>query len=195
MSQASGVNDDVVALEAAGQRRRAARATATRIRFRTPRRRISWRIGTARRIDIARSRDAYERLARRADAVIVEGAGGALVPLERSARRARHRARTAAAGAAGRRRAARMPQSRPTDARSRSARGDLTLAGWVATRIDPRDAVRRRECRVADSRAASAAASRMTSTPPPRAADALATLASALTHVLVWRRRAPVDPC
>jgi dethiobiotin synthetase len=75
-----GVNDDVVALEAAGN-------VCAPLRERNPfgfadaaaPHLVARRTGVA--IDVELIRDAYARLSERADAIVVEGAGGALVPL------------------------------------------------------------------------------------------------------------------
>jgi dethiobiotin synthetase len=89
-----------------------------------------------RTIELARIVEAYDALARHAEAIVVEGAGGALVPLD-----ARHDMLDIAA-------ARRLPvlvvvgvrlgclNHALLTAQAVRARG-LVLAGWVATRIDP----------------------------------------------------------
>jgi dethiobiotin synthetase len=80
-SVSGGVNDDVVALEAAGN-------VAAPLRDRNPfgfadaaaPHLVARRAGVA--IDLELIRDAYARLSAQADAIVVEGAGGALVPLD-----------------------------------------------------------------------------------------------------------------
>jgi dethiobiotin synthetase len=81
VSMPLGINDDVIALEAAGNvaaplgdRNPFSLADAAAPHL------VARREGVA--IALNRIRDAYERLAARADAIVVEGAGGALVPLD-----------------------------------------------------------------------------------------------------------------
>ena len=72
-----------------------------------------------------------------ADVVVVEGAGGVLVPLGARARHARHPGAAGLARAARRRHPARLPQPRAAVGAGDSARAAFALAGWVANRIDP----------------------------------------------------------
>jgi dethiobiotin synthetase len=132
---ADGRNEDVVALEAAGNvvaplddrnPYRFADPVAPHLAARAT--------GTA--IDLAVLRDCYARLAARADVVVVEGAGGALVPLDD-----RHDMLDIAA-------TLRLPvllvvgvrlgclNHARLSALAIRSRG-LSLAGWVACRIDP----------------------------------------------------------
>ncbi len=89
-----------------------------------------------RAIDVDAIAAAHARAAARADVVVVEGAGGALVPGQRACRHAGHRGAPRGAGARRRRRAARRDQPCAADADAVRARG-LPLAGWIANRIDP----------------------------------------------------------
>jgi dethiobiotin synthetase len=81
LSMPAGVNDDVIALDAAGN-------VVAPLRDRNPfsfadaaaPHLVARRAGVA--IDLERIRDAYGRLAAKADVIVVEGAGGALVPLD-----------------------------------------------------------------------------------------------------------------
>ena len=132
---ADGLNEDVVALEAAGnvtapldERNpyRFADAVAPHLAARV--REVA--------IDLSVIRAAYARLSARADAIVVEGAGGALVPLDD-----RHDMLDVAV-------ALRLPvllvvgirlgclNHARLSALAIRARG-LELAGWIAARIDP----------------------------------------------------------
>jgi dethiobiotin synthetase len=170
-----GQNEDVVALDAAGnvaaplgERNpyRFADAVAPHLAARAA--------GTA--IVLARIRACYERLSARADIVVVEGAGGALVPLDD-----RNDVLDIAV-------ALRLPvllvvgvrlgclNHARLSALAIRARG-LTLAGWVASRIDP-------AMRLADENvrwltrdlAAPLIADLRDATPPPMPYSALARL-------------------
>ena len=130
-----GRNADVVALEAAGNVR-APPGLVNPYSFAAP---IAPHIAAreeGRAIELAAIATAYAALAHRADAIVVEGAGGALVPLDTA-----HDMLDIAA-------ACRLPvllvvgirlgclNHALLTAAALRARG-LVLAGWVATRIDP----------------------------------------------------------
>jgi dethiobiotin synthetase len=135
LSMPEGVNDDVIALDAAGN-------VAAPLRDRNPfsfadaaaPHLVARRAGVA--IDLERIRDAYGRLAAKADAIVVEGAGGALVPLDDRL------------DVLDIPRALRLPvllvvgvrlgclNHARLSALAIRARG-LTLAGWIANHIDP----------------------------------------------------------
>jgi dethiobiotin synthetase len=135
VSMSGGVNDDVVALEAAGNvpaplrdRNPFAFADAAAPHL------VARRTGVA--IDLELIRDAYARLAERADAIVVEGAGGALVPLDDRldvldvARALRLPVLLVVGVRLGCLNHARL------SALAIRARG-LKFAGWIASRIDP----------------------------------------------------------
>lgn len=136
LSMPAGVNDDVIALQAAGNvdaplRDRNpfsfANAAAPHL--------VAREAGVA--IDLDRIRDAYTRLSARADAIVVEGAGGALVPLDDRldvldiARALRLPVLLVVGVRLGCLNHARL------SALAIRARG-LKLAGWIASHIDPR---------------------------------------------------------
>ena len=92
----SGLNDDVVALEAAGNVSAPLARAQPVFASASTARRIWPRAGPRLHIELARDpRAPTNALSARADALIVEGAGGALVPLGRQDRRARRRPRAA----------------------------------------------------------------------------------------------------
>jgi dethiobiotin synthetase len=135
LSMPAGVNDDVIALDAAGN-------VVAPLRDRNPfsfadaaaPHLVARRAGVA--IDLERIRDAYGRLAAKADVIVVEGAGGALVPLDDRL------------DVLDIPRALRLPvllvvgvrlgclNHARLSALAIRARG-LTLAGWIANHIDP----------------------------------------------------------
>lgn len=135
LSMPAGVNDDVIALDAAGN-------VAAPLRDRNPfafadaaaPHLVARRAGVA--IDLERIRDAYGRLAAKADAIVVEGAGGALVPLDDRldvldiARALRLPVLLVVGVRLGCLNHARL------SALAIRARG-LRLAGWIANHIDP----------------------------------------------------------
>ena len=135
VSPASGCNDDVVALEAAGN-------VAAPAQDRNPfslvdpaaPHLVARRTGV--RLDLGTIRAAYDRLSARADAVVVEGAGGALVPLDDRfdtldiARELALPVLLVVGVRLGCINHARL------SVLAIRARG-LALAGWIATRIDP----------------------------------------------------------
>jgi len=175
VSAPSGLNEDVVALHAAGN-------VDAPVRDRNP-----YSLSdpaaphlVARRsnvdLDLATIRAAYERLTPCADAVIVEGAGGALVPLDDRrdtldiARELRIPVLLVVGVRLGCINHARL------SALAIRARG-LDLAGWVATRIDPRMAYADENVAWLTSELpARRIADFGTSTPPPLPRDALAAL-------------------
>ena len=175
VAPASGVNDDVLALQAAGNviapladRNPYSLADAAAPHL------VARRAGTA--IDLGAIRDAYVRLAARADAVVVEGAGGALVPLDdrRDTLDIARELRLPVLLVVGVRLGC-LNHARLSALAIRS-RG-LVLAGWIATRIDPRMAYADENVAwLAAELPAPLVADFSTSTPRPLAADALATL-------------------
>ena len=135
LSMPAGVNDDVIALEAAGnvpaplpERNPFSFTDAAAPHL------VARRAGVA--IDLDVIRDAYARLSGRADAIVVEGAGGALVPLDDRldvldiARALRLSVLLVVGVRLGCLNHARL------SALAIRARG-LKVAGWIANRIDP----------------------------------------------------------
>jgi len=175
VSQPSGLNDDVVALQAAGN-------VDAPLRDRNP-----YSLAdpaaphlVARRanveVDVATIRAAYGRLDARAQVVIVEGAGGAMVPLDDRrdtldiARELRLPVLLVVGVRLGCINHARM------SALAIRARG-LVLAGWVATRIDPRMSYADENVAwLAGELGAPCIGDFATSRPPPLSRYALATL-------------------
>ena len=171
----SGLNDDVIALNGAGNvdapvadRNPYSLADAAAPHL------VARRSGTA--LELAAIRDAYVRLCARADAVVVEGAGGALVPLDDRrdtldiARELRLPVLLVVGVRLGCLNHARL------SALAIRARG-LALAGWIATRIDPRmEYADENVAWLAGELPAPLVADFSTSTPPPLAADALTML-------------------
>jgi dethiobiotin synthetase len=171
----SGLNEDVLALDAAGNvdapladRNPYPLADAAAPHL------VARRLGVD--IEIATIRAAYERLAARADAVVVEGAGGALVPLDdrRDTLDIARELRLPVLLVVGIRLGC-INHARLTTLAIR-ARG-LALAGWVATRVDPRMAYADENVAwLTGELPARCIADFHSSTPPPLSPDALATL-------------------
>ena len=175
VSQPSGLNEDVVALQAAGN-------VDAPLRDRNP-----YSLSdpaaphlVARRaqvdLDLATIREAYDRLSARADAVVVEGAGGAMVPLDdrRDTLDIARELRLPVLLVVGVRLGC-INHARLTALAIR-ARG-LAFAGWVATRIDPRMAYADENVAwLAGDLPARCIADFGTSTPPAVSREALAAL-------------------
>jgi len=175
VSHPSGLNDDVVALDAAGNV-----DAPLRDRNPFPLRDPAAPHLVARRsqvdLDLPTIRAAYEGLAARADAIVVEGAGGALVPLDDRldtldiARELRVPVLLVVGVRLGCINHARLT------ALAVRARG-LDLAGWIATRIDPRMPYADENVAwLASDLPARCIADFHTSTPPPLPTDALVAL-------------------
>lgn len=175
VTQPSGLNDDVVALHGAGnvdaplgERNPFAFAEPSAPHL------VARRANTP--IAMSVIREAYERLAARADVVLVEGAGGALVPLDDRldmldiARELQLPVLLVVGIRLGCINHARLT------ALAIRARG-LALSGWIASRIEPRmDYADQNVAWLADELPARRIADFRSSAPPPLSRDALAAL-------------------